>query len=139
MGLFRRKDADQKPGGLNDVYSFSGVTQDNETARSIQHNVDLLHYLAGNKRLNRDKLATYLEMCERFGMGTHPQKAQLLAASATMSAAQATAIRQGLANVHVEALTSSVRALRAATQSMETVKMIEYIVNETDAIQKHFV
>jgi hypothetical protein len=39
MSIFHRKTAP-------DVYSYAGVSKDKETAASIQHNVDLLRYMA---------------------------------------------------------------------------------------------
>jgi len=117
------------------VYSFASVSPQNDTARSIQHNVDLLRYLAEHKYLNKDHLATYLEMCERFGMGI-PRKAELLEASTKMTRDQSTQARLALANVHVEELTECIRKLKSAPPIMETVKMIEFVVKNSDALRK---
>lgn len=134
--LFSGKE--KKPGDETEtVYTFAGVPSDNETARSIQHNIDLLRYLAEHRHLNKDTLATYLEMCERFGMGTHPQKSELLAASSQMTRAQASQLRSALANVHVEELTDCIRKLKSAPPILETVKMIEYVVKTSDALKKY--
>lgn len=136
MNIFQRKHkaASTDP----DIYSFAGVSHEDGTAKSIQQNVDLLRYLASHRNLDSKALATYLGMCEQFGMGAHPEKEELLRASADMSPDLATQLRSALATVHVETLSELISSLSSAPPTMETVKMIGFAVDETQSARKDF-
>jgi hypothetical protein len=123
----------------NTVFAFAGVSSDNKLACSIQHNTDLLRFLADHKHLNRDSLSTYMNMCERFGMGTNPEKYELLAAIGQLSTEQNANLRSALANVHIEELTVSIKELKNFPPGMETIKMVEFIMKNNEKLKKKFI
>jgi hypothetical protein len=120
----------------NTVFAFAGVSSEDKLACSIQHNTDLLRFLADHKHLNRDSLSTYMNMCERFGMGTNPQKSELLAAIGQITPEQNSNLRSALANVHVNELTECIKELKKSPPVIETVKMIEFIMKNTEMLKK---
>jgi hypothetical protein len=134
LSIFQRKR--EAASTDSDIYSFAGVSRDNYTAKSIQQNVDLLRYLANHTNLDSKSLANYVEMAERYGMSAHPHKAELLKASSDMGTDQATQLRYTLAVVHIEALSELISSLSSAPPTMETVKMIEFAVDETQSTKK---
>jgi hypothetical protein len=132
MSIFHRK------AGAPDVYTFAGVTEDNQTAASIQHHVNLLRYMAEHPRLTKRDLATYLDMCERYGMGTDKaHRAGLL--TAYVPNEQAAKLRLGLAQVHLDALTERIHELGEGTPTTEKIKMLEFAVNESQKTKSAFV
>ena len=135
MSIFHRKNANSS----RDVYSFSGVSRENEQAKSIQANIDLLGYLAKHRNLGGSDVATYLEMCERAGMGVHPRKAEIIQAAGSMGADQKTQVRSTLAAVHIDELTGIIHLLGSAdSPTLETVKMIQFAHEESDSLAKAF-
>ena len=138
MGWFKQVRKQPEAREPETVYSLADVSADNNTAKEIQSNVDLLRYLGQHPHLDRDSLAAYMEMCEQFGMGVNPQKADLLAASARMTPEQATAIRQALAQVHLDALGRCIQSLKAAPPDLHTASMLAFIVNSIDDIKPSF-
>jgi TM2 domain-containing membrane protein YozV len=111
------------------VYSFASVSSENDIARSIQHNMDLLRYLAEHKDL---------EMCEQSGMEI-PRKAELLESITKMTRDQSTQARLALANIHGEELTGCIRKLKYAPPSLETVKMIEFVIKNSEILTKELI
>jgi len=132
MSIFHRK-AHPKP----NVYTFAGVSTDNDTATRIQHNVDLLQYMADHPHLTKPDLASYLDMCDRFGMGTSQANRDAYLA-ADLTAEKATKLRFALANVHMEALTECIHELGEGAPTTENVRMIEFAVDESQKTKKAF-
>ena len=131
MSIFRRKAAP-------DIYTFAHVSKNNETASSIQHHVELLRYMADHPKLTKSDLISYLNMAESYGMGPG-QKTIDETRAAPMTSEQASQVRWRLAETHLLALTALIKELGAvSTPTVETVKMLEFAVNESQKTQGAF-
>jgi hypothetical protein len=120
-----------------DIYTFAGVSKDNDVAARIQHNVDLLRYLAGHPSFTKQDLTGYLDLCERFGLGDRAQRDTYLAADLTT--AKSTELRRALAGTHLELITQCIKELGQGKPTMEMVKMIEFATVASQATKGAFV
>jgi hypothetical protein len=139
MSILHRKSA-------SDVYAYAGVSPDNETAASIQHNIDLLRYLAGHPHFTKRDLASYLDILERYGIGlSRAARDEHLAIARSMTREQAIQMRLALASVHLEALTDNIRELGKGERPvgggkaiLEKAKMVQFAVEESEKTRSAF-